>query len=123
MGDRDTLIKIQNIMRRLLLVIYDPVGPIPRKGTTRHECYRALWEIQELLHTNRYFTELPPTTNADVTPIRHGRWLEIVEHGGPNRLRHQEIYAAVYRCSVCNEEAFNYDYCPNCGAKMDGGEA
>lgn len=35
----------------------------------------------------------------------------------------QEIYAAVYRCSVCNEEAFNYDYCPNCGAKMDGGEA
>ncbi len=65
MSDRDTLLKIFKIMRRLLLVSYDPVGPIPRKGTTRHECYRALYEIQNLLHTNMFFATLPPQTNAD----------------------------------------------------------
>lgn len=65
MSDRDTLLKISKIMRRLLLVSYDPVGPIPRKGTTRHECYRALYEIQNLLHTNMFFATLPPQTNAD----------------------------------------------------------
>lgn len=57
--------------------------------------------------------------SSDVA-TRHGRWFEIIAHGGLERLRHEEIYAAVYRCSVCNGEAFDYDYCPNCGAKMDG---
>lgn len=54
---------------------------------------------------------------ADVTPVRHGRWVSV-----PHKL------ARV--CSVCNRDepykfadidADVYDYCPNCGAKMDGG--
>lgn len=52
---------------------------------------------------------------ADVAPVRHGRWVSI-----PHKL------ARV--CSVCNHDepykfadidADVYDYCPNCGAKMD----
>ena len=55
--------------------------------------------------------------SADVAPVRHGRWVSI-----PHKL------ARV--CSVCNRDepykfadidADVYDYCPNCGAKMDGG--
>jgi len=65
MGDRATLEKIFAIMRRLLLVRMDGMNPIPRKGTTRHECYRALYEIQELLETRRYFGKHLPQTNAD----------------------------------------------------------
>ena len=65
MGDRATLEKIFAIMRRLLLVPMDGGNPIPRKGTTRHECYRALYEIQELLETRRYFGKHLPQTNAD----------------------------------------------------------
>lgn len=65
MGDRATLEKIFAIMRRLLLVPMDGANPIPRKGTTRHECYRALYEIQELLETRRYFGMHLPQTNAD----------------------------------------------------------
>ena len=65
MGDRATLEKIYAIMRRLLLVPMDGANPIPRKGTTRHECYRALYEIQELLETRRYFGKHLPQTNAD----------------------------------------------------------
>ena len=54
---------------------------------------------------------------ADVAPVRHGRWVSV-----PHKL------AKV--CSVCNRDepykfddidADVYDYCPNCGAKMDGG--
>lgn len=52
---------------------------------------------------------------ADVAPVRHGRWVSV-----PHKL------ARV--CSVCNHDepykfadidADVYDYCPNCGAKMD----
>ena len=54
---------------------------------------------------------------ADVAPVRHGRWVSV-----PHKL------ARV--CSVCNRDepykfadidADVYDYCPSCGAKMDGG--
>lgn len=65
MGDRATLERIFAIMRRLLLVPMDGATPIPRKGTTRHECYRALYEIQELLETRRYSREHLPQSNAD----------------------------------------------------------
>lgn len=65
MEDRATLEKIYAIMRRLLLVKMDGLNPIPRKGTTRHECYRALYEIQELLETRRYFGKHLPQSKAD----------------------------------------------------------
>lgn len=54
---------------------------------------------------------------ADVTPVRHGRWIAKNVDGSWR----------VDTCSVCNKDthyvrfAPEYDYCPNCGAKMDGG--
>lgn len=47
---------------------------------------------------------------ADVAPVRHGKWV----FGGDGCVI----------CSECNEEEPNNNhrnYCPNCGAKMDGG--
>jgi hypothetical protein len=52
-------------MRRLLLIRKSGLDPVPVKGTTRHECYRALYEIQELLETRRYFGRHLPQTHAD----------------------------------------------------------
>lgn len=56
-----------------------------------------------------------PTIDAE--PVRHGRWLYNsyltvwYGHGEPPE----------WVCSKCEERAYNtYDYCPNCGAKMDG---
>ena len=58
-----------------------------------------------------------PTIDAE--PVRHGRWLYNCYptvwygHGEPPE----------WVCSECEERAYNtYDYCPNCGAKMDGGK-
>ena len=61
---------------------------------------------------------------ADVAPVRHGRWEEMHYEGGILDGTNFD------RCSVCGyERVFDdpalktvFKYCPNCGAKMDGGE-
>ena len=76
--------------------------------------------------TDRYFNvkfDIESFSNADVVPVVHGRWE--LEYGTYGKMR----------CSVCKKEALiektigdvgaitNYvdsNYCPNCGAKMDG---
>lgn len=53
---------------------------------------------------------------ADVAPVRHGRWILEREPGGKPYCFH---------CSVCDDDfhyigiTVAYDYCPNCGAKME----
>lgn len=48
---------------------------------------------------------------ADVAPVRHGRWIA----------SHDEFCA----CSICKYPVYvgwnQTNYCPNCGARMDGG--
>ena len=45
---------------------------------------------------------------ADVAPVRHGHWVQ-----------HEHWYS----CSMCEQpNSWPDAYCPNCGAKMDGGE-
>ena len=50
---------------------------------------------------------------ADVAPVVHGRW---GNNGIPGSM--------LCGCSVCGFTcgASSFFYCPNCGAKMDGGE-
>lgn len=54
---------------------------------------------------------------ADAEPVRHGRWIRdrLVSTSGGTY--------GVYRCSVCEwygqDIGYSFDYCPNCGAKMD----
>lgn len=60
--------------------------------------------------------KMPKGIIADVAPVRHGLWKWDTED--------------IYRCSNCAEKSHvkevmghpGWDYCPNCGAKMDGGE-
>ena len=62
-----------------------------------------------------YLYELP---TADVAPVVHGRWSD----AGFGELPKHAPYG--WACSVCGGISFNneYIYCPNCGAKMDGGQ-
>ena len=61
--------------------------------------------------------------SADVQPVRHGRYIGEYDgyaDGNP-------VYDMWY-CSECGcyfeewDEKPTYNYCPNCGAKMDGGD-
>lgn len=55
---------------------------------------------------------------VDAAPVRHGRWEEKMEHAG---------YVCCSVCHDCYVEKgwiFNkkWAWCPQCGARMDGGE-
>lgn len=73
-------------------------------------------------------SEKKDTPTADVTPVKHGKWLNFYGN-----------YTTA-ECDVCGEcfevtfegesnkmlfDAFrqSYRYCPTCGAKMDGGKS
>lgn len=53
---------------------------------------------------------------ADVQPVRHGRWIETGDFSDE-----QIDWVACDRCKAIIPD-FDYSYCPNCGAKMDGGK-
>lgn len=58
---------------------------------------------------------------ADVEPVRHGHWVTEKE------AEDKDDYLLRDTCSVCGHcdwdciESAYFNYCPNCGARMDGG--
>ena len=66
---------------------------------------------------------LATTPAADVAPVRHGRWEKATGMMPPE-------YCGLHICSECGHYAGRKppyggkemlsDYCPNCGARMDG---
>ena len=57
---------------------------------------------------------------ADVTPVRHGRWVQVICH---EEFEDGFVDRVKECCSVCHapNERKTTNYCPDCGAKMDGG--
>ena len=52
-----------------------------------------------------------PVYFIDAEPVRHGQW-EYVDYGGFGNWH----CTACRKICICNGD---FDYCPNCGAKMD----
>ena len=79
------------------------------------EAVRHAWE--KGLEPAQYLEIIPAD---DISPVRHGRWIYTEKYGD-------------YECSVCHgidTDCSDYysshvvteqEYCPFCGAKMDGG--
>lgn len=93
------------------------------EAKTPDENYRFNAEI-------KYFISSLPA--ADVEPVKHGHWILLRESEitGLNPEFAGRDPIGGYQCSNCKEEAI-FDcndefvlssYCPNCGAKMTGGE-
>lgn len=84
--------------------------------------YGAMWDYEahhwagECLRDCKEAIDSIPT--ADVAPVVHGRWSD----AGFGELPKHAPYG--WACSACGGISFNneYIYCPNCGAKMDGGQ-
>ena len=72
----------------------------------------AILMVKSMIHSDKA---------ADVAPVRHGRWIR----------PHWRNSDYCCDCSECGGEAMHREYkwnekdiyhiCPNCGAKMDGG--
>ena len=61
------------------------------------------WSVESIIEF------LNSIEDADVVEVKHGEWV-----------RHKEN-CLYNKCSICEKEHCCEDnYCPNCGAKMDG---
>lgn len=101
------------------------------KVVSLHDIYRVI-AGHSYYHGDRILAALTciaegkkvnPVRPSDVAPVVHGRWISWEKAGNcvPSPDRHE--------CSVCHDAAqvlvngfeLLSKYCPNCGAKMDGG--
>lgn len=84
--------------------------------------YAFLDEYPDAHYPDYYAEKIVRIPAADVAPVRHGKWIPVSTAYGE------------YKCSVCDgmdsdcsdyygsHGVLNQDYCPYCGAKMDGAE-
>ena len=69
--------------------------------------------VDVINHVETYVSEMP---TIEAEPVRHGRWsVKVLDIGGGDKIR-------MLQCSKCSRNAnMKSDFCPNCGALMDGG--
>ena len=62
---------------------------------------------------------------VDVAPVRHGQWIPLTEcanEGVYCSICKKKVWKSDYaQCSKKSRNKLGSNYCPNCGAKMDGG--
>lgn len=63
-----------------------------------------------------YVENLPA---ADVAPVVHGRWVSVA--GKRDRICSRCLHNEPYKNAADDAEVF--EFCPHCGAKMDGGDS
>ena len=69
----------------------------------RGECCCCL-EVTTSISGCKVIDEAPV---IDAVPVKHGEWT---------------VINGCVSCSVCGEPNMEWNYCPNCGAKMNGGK-
>lgn len=84
------------------------------KITERIKCAPAIEPIYIHEPTKSEFKRM--AVQMDYVPVVHGRWVK------------QDKYAfgTFYDCSICDnrilDTGHSWNYCPNCGCRMDGGD-
>lgn len=91
---------------------------MPEKYIKAADCKKYFYEHLDDVHIAGAMNAIDEMPAADVAPVRHGRWIE-------------ECEESLYSCSACGTEWVtiegtpkenDMDFCPHCGAKMDGKE-
>lgn len=88
------------------------------------ELLKKLVFIPSDMFTDRIREIVKDAPTVDAEPVRHGKWIKTFRYIGENvnTGEPEEIYA--HDCSICGWHTGNqgkyFNYCPNCGAKMDG---
>lgn len=72
------------------------------------------WKVIEWMDANANALNEQPA--IDAAPVVHGRWEDACDGAG--------AVCSVCRCDFCTiiYPTENFNYCPNCGARMRGGE-
>ena len=72
-----------------------------------------LSEPQDAHYPYWYADKIKSIPAADVAPVRHGRW-------GTHSDRPDSLICSVCKCGFDMWKHDPHNYCPNCGALMDG---
>ncbi len=76
------------------------------------DCYNGYSDTYDKACIIGVLEEVP---TVEAVPVRHGKWLKA--YGDHEAFGVRPFYRY---CSKCNEATvFPYNYCPNCGARMD----
>lgn len=76
--------------------------------------FNAVEVVQQIV------SKLNNMPSEDVQPVKHGRWIGIYEYCEKNGYIPSGM-GIYYWCSECDKsEKKTSDYCPHCGARMDG---
>ena len=68
------------------------------------------------LSCEKFETAIFKIPAADVAPVRHGCWERVIPSKSAAK------WSTRVSCSNCHSAGYaHHKYCPNCGAKMDGG--
>ena len=69
---------------------------------------RNVWNSGLWIRYKIFEEAIRDAPTVDAVPVRHGKWID------------NGIEGTWDHCSVCGERAIDlYDFCPNCGARMD----
>ena len=80
-----------------------------------------LYEMCGTGYQSRALSVINYAPAADVAPVKHGHWVGYETKSYKNS--ENGIAKKYYRCSSCRcFNAIRSNYCPKCGAKMDGDE-
>ena len=81
---------------------------------------KRLLHIEYAYAAEQLLDEIPA---ADVAPVAHGRWeREPSSYWRWTSSGAVAVARTTYRCGLCGRgTAVKSNYCPNCGAMMDGG--
>ena len=72
----------------------------------------------EKMFADGVYTVIENVPAADVAIVRHGQWVSVANKRDRicSRCLHNEPY------KNADDDAEVFEFCPNCGAKMDGGD-
>ena len=89
------------------------------------EVVQEMLENAQIISNGEYYgyctedVRLNSIPTADVAEVKHGRW---IEYPRAHYFKCSECkYTVPYRKAVLVNGSREYNYCPNCGAKMNGG--
>ena len=83
------------------------------------EHYDKDWYVSQY-NADWIFSWLESQPVIDAEPVKHGRWI-----GTADGYADGELIYDIWECSECGydadgaDEKPNWNYCPNCGCKMD----
>lgn len=106
----DNLISRQAAIKALWLSLYEYEDKCEKQFLESKELDVAEWFQHRIFVQNmsdidrKTIFDLP---TIDAVPVVHGKWV---------------LVNSSISCSVCGEPNMEWNYCPNCGAKMDGGK-